>query len=276
MLPDFIGIGPARSATTWIYECLRNHPQICMAKWDKKTHFFDLYYDKGLKWYETWFSHCSAELTKGELTETYFFYDKVPELIHKHCPNIKIVTCLRNPIDRAFSAYLHLIRDGAFTYSFEKAITQNEKIFITDNLYYDHLKLYFELFPKEHIHVSLFEDVKNDPVDFLQNIYSFIEVDNQFLPSNYDRKSNVTEQPRFPLLNKIMLHSHFLLRNVDLYKYIVPIKDSKIIQRLRFKDREGASINIAPETRKKLQCIFDPQIEKLAELIGRDLSHWSE
>lgn len=275
MLPDFIGIGPARSATTWIYECLNDHPQICMARWDKKTHFFDLYYDRGIQWYETLFSHCPEGLKKGELTETYIFYDEVPQRIHKHCPSVKIFACLRNPIDRAFSAYHHLIRDGAITADFEDAIVQLRKILITDSFYYDHFKPYFNLFPEEQIYVSIFEDVAKNPAAFLQKLYAFLEVDDRFLPQNYDQRRNVTAYPRFRLLNKMMLITHFYLRDLDLFKYLTPLRNSKIIQRLRFKEPAESAPTMCLETRKKLQDEFGMQIEKLGKLIGRDLSHWS-
>ena len=274
MLPDFIGIGPARSATTWIYECLRAHPRICMAKFDKKTHYFDLYYERGSKWYEDLFSDCKEDHRKGELTETYIFYDEIPERIYRLCPHVRLFSCLRHPVERAFSAYLHLLRDGAFTWPFEEALEREPKIFITDNLYYDHLKRYFDFFPKENISITLFEDVKQDPRTYLRNMYTFLDVEPDFLPADYNQKRNITEQPRFPLLNKLMLHGHFVLRDLDLYKYVVPLKETRLIQRLRFKTSGGLLPVMQEDTQKRLQDMFRPQIERLGELIGRDVSHW--
>lgn len=274
MLPDFIGIGPARSATTWIYECLLAHPQVCMAKYDKKTHYFDLYYERGSNWYEDLFSDCKAENRKGELTETYIFYDEVPERIYRTCPEVKLFSCLRHPVERAFSAYLHLLRDGAFTWQFEEALEREPKIFINDNLYFDHLKRYFDFFPKERIYISLFDDVKQDPEAYLRNMYSFLDVNPDYLPPNYRQQRNSSEQPRFPLVNKMLLHGHFILRNLDLYKYVAPLKETKLVKRLRFKPSGGHLPVMQEDTRKRLQDIFNPQVEQLGSLIGRDLSTW--
>lgn len=273
MLPDFIGIGPARSATTWMYDCLNCHPDICMAKWDKKTHFFDLYYGKGLDWYEQFFADCKTNAMKGELTETYIFYDEIPQRIKKHCPKIKIFTCLRDPIERAFSTYLHLVRDGAITDTFEESITKHRKMIVTDTLYYDHLKHYFDLFPREQIHVCLFDDLKNDKDNFLIALYNFLGVDPDFVPPMVNEKKNKTEQPRFVLLNKILLHGHFILRDIGLYKYLIPIKDSTFMRKLRFRDK-GELPKMTEEAYEELREIFLPQVEKLAVLIDRDLSAW--
>lgn len=275
MLPDFIGIGPARSATTWIYDCLHSHPEICMAKWDKKTHFFDLYFNKGQNWYEGFYSHCPPGVKRGELTETYIFYDEVPQRIYEMCPLVKILTCLRDPIERAFSAYLHLVRDGAIFDSFEVAIEKHEKMIVTDTLYYDHLKLYFDLFPQEQIHISLFDDLKNDQKAFLKSIYTFLEIDPNFIPPQSQEKKNQTQQPRFALLNKILLHGHFILRDFGLYKYLVPLKESKFIKNIRFKDNAEIP-QISDQAYENLKEIFQPQVDKLSELIDRDLFFWMQ
>ena len=274
MLPDFIGIGPARSATTWLYENLNLHPEIGMAKWDKKTHFFDLYYENGVDWYERFFFDLPEGCVKGELTETYIFYDEIPERIHRHCPDVKIFTCLRNPVDRAFSAYLHLIRDGAIKESFEQAVTAHEKILITDSLYYDRLKPYFEFFPKDQIKIFFFEDVITRPADVLKDMYGFLGVDDMFLPEDPGKKFNETMQPRFPIINKVMLLSHLWLRDRDLYKYVLPLKETKLIKMIRFRQGNAPLPEMALETRMKLHDIFDPQIEQLSEFVDRDLSGW--
>ena len=273
MLPDFIGIGPARSATTWMYESLKSHPEICMARWDKKTHFFDLYFEKGSDWYEDFYSRCEPGKKRGELTETYIFYDEIPQRIHALCPHVKIFSCLRNPVDRAFSAYNHLVRDGVLTCSFEQALQEQEKILITDSMYYDHLRPYFSLFPKEQLHITLFEDVLADQKKYLFDLYSFLGVDPGYLPPDHGEKKNRTEQPRFPLLNKVMLISHLILRDLHLYRFLIPLKESRLVQKLRFKEQKGRPV-MKEETRQQLQRVFRPQIEQLGELLERDVSIW--
>lgn len=271
---DFIGIGPARAGTTWLYTNLSRHPEITMAKWDKKTHFFDLYYDKGITWYENFFTDTRPGCKKGELTETYIFHDEVPERIKTHYPEIKIFSCLRNPVDRAFSAYMHLVRDGVVTESIEQAMVKFQKILITDNMYFDRLKPYFDTFDKTQLHITLFEDISINPEGFLKDIYTFLGVSNDFLPQDYDVKHNVTEHPRFPLLNKLMLLTHMALRDRDLYKYLLPLKNTKWVQRLRFKEKTANERGLTPEIKADLHGIFDPQVRKLSELINKDLSTW--
>ncbi len=101
---DFIGIGTGRSASTWIYECLREHSQICMSQ-PKETRFFNRNYEKGLKWYYKRFQNCSSFSIKGEYSPGYLVSLETPLLIKKHFPDAKLILCLRNPTERAYSHY---------------------------------------------------------------------------------------------------------------------------------------------------------------------------
>ncbi len=272
---DFVGIGPARAATTWLYECLKAHPQIIMPRWDKKTHFFDLYYERGLGWYENQYSPPDPGQVRGEITETYIFYPEVAARIRRHYPEAKIFACLRDPVERSFSAYLHLRRDGEITVPFEEALGKYGKALVDDNFYYDELVAYFDLFPPEQLMMSVFEeDLKPDPRAFLNRLYGFLGVDDQFLPDRWDQVVNQSVNPRFPLLNKAMLLAHFALRKLDVYKYLTPLKELKAVQKLRFKDGGPDPAEFPAQTRARLRETFAPQVDKLSRLLGRDLSCW--
>lgn len=104
--PDFIGIGVMKAATTWIFQCLVEHPDICGSS-KKEIHFFDRpeNYKKGLEYYKAFFNNCSHDKVKGEYTPRYIFSKDAPELIYKNFLDVKIIACLRNPVDRAASHY---------------------------------------------------------------------------------------------------------------------------------------------------------------------------
>ena len=114
---DFIGIGAERSGTTWVSNCLNDHPEICFSK-QKEIFFFNkldrhflklenLRYKRGINWYKGFFNHCAPGAIKGEFTPTYLFCPYAPRRIKSYFPNVKIVVCLRDPVERAFSQYLH-------------------------------------------------------------------------------------------------------------------------------------------------------------------------
>src|SRR6056297_2233099 len=109
--PDFIGIGAMKAATSWIYKCLIEHPEVCGSS-KKELHFFDRpqNYKKGIDYYISFFKHCPQDKAKGEYTPNYLYSPATPELISRHFPNVKIIVCLRNPAERAWSHYLFSVK----------------------------------------------------------------------------------------------------------------------------------------------------------------------
>ncbi len=273
MLPHAIGVGPARAATTWLWQCLKDHPDVCWSV-DKKTDFFDLYYDRGLAWYEEHFAHCPPGKVVCELTETYLFYDEVPARIRACVPEAKIFTCLRNPVDRALSAYLHLKREGIGDLSFEQAMDRFGKALVDDSLYYDHLKPYFELFPRERIHVCFFVRIPENPLGFIQTLYAFLGVDPTHVPAMLDQKLNPTRPPRFWLLNRMMRQGNWLLRDLGLLGLRARLKESTMVQKLYFGAYAQGPPALDIEKRARLWDIFRQQVQGLETLLGQDLSFW--
>src|SRR5699024_6986823 len=118
MLPNFLVIGPGKSGTTWIYHALKDHPEICLSS-AKETLFFETQFDRGIDWYTNFFSHCNGETNAvGEVSNTYIFCEGAPRRIKTINSEMKLITCLRNPVERTFSHYLFLIRGGQITGSF--------------------------------------------------------------------------------------------------------------------------------------------------------------
>ena len=104
---DFIGIGAPKSGTTWLSECLREHPRVCMSE-PKEIHFFNKTYAfywkkqewkymKGMEWYAEHWRGCTSGQKRGEFSVFYMQDESTPELIHKHFPHVKLIACLRHP-----------------------------------------------------------------------------------------------------------------------------------------------------------------------------------
>ena len=125
--PDFIGIGAEKAGTSWIYYCLHQHPSIDTRI--KETYFFNMgsNWSKGFEWYESFFKHCHPTAKTGEFSPGYLTDPVAPEKIYKKHPNTKLIVSLRNPVDRAFSAYIFNIKRGKLrpTIPFNTAIKQD-------------------------------------------------------------------------------------------------------------------------------------------------------
>lgn len=285
---DFIGIGAAKSATSWIAQCLREHPQVCVSI-PKEVNFFNKEYGKlkknaeynylkGLNWYKEHFNHCKENQIKGEFSVQYIFDKDTPYLIKKHFPDTKILCSLRNPAERAFSQYQHAIgRYGKIYKSFEEAIRENPE-FIERGYYFKQLKPYYSLFPKNNILVIIYDDIKKNPRRSIQKIYKFLGVNSSFTPPTVSKKDNVT-QLQWGLGIRFIRRSYPKIMKHPLGKQI-----SKIAKRIKIKKIAELTdvliyhLHSAPKintkTKNYLLNIYKEDIKSLEKLINKDLSLW--
>jgi hypothetical protein len=283
---DFIGIGDQKSATTWIFQCLKEHPELCLYR-NKETRFFesDNLYKKGIDFYKSLFTHCGIEKIIGEFSPSYIHYPKVPYRIKKYFPNVKLIVCLRNPIEKLYSGYWFDKTGGTGSTSiyknFEDAIDKCPG-FVQRNFYYKKLEDYFNIFPKENILVLIYEEIQKDSLKFIQEIYQFLGVKKDFIPLSADRRVNITgaKRLRFPVLNWIVFKTYRFLEKYSFFK--------KFIDRIDKKEMTAVLAQMSPKkisraverppmnlkTREYLQEIYRQDIKNLEKLINRDLSLW--
>ena len=292
--PNFIVIGAMKSATTSLYTYLKQHPEIFMTK-IKEPMFFN-HYKQNLDYkvlgskskklttledYWLMFEDVSSEKAIGEASPAYIYNKKAPHLIKENLQNVRIIAILRQPVDRAYSNYLHVVRaDKENSNSFEESIEKeqeriNEKWsplyhYIEKGYYSDQLQRYYDLFPSEKIKVYLFEDIIKSPKETLKDIFKFLEV-NENVEIDISNKSNVSGTPKGILgfvLKKMRFYN--LMPKFTISKYL-PSRLVHFIFKLAYKEPE----KLSAEFRKKLtHKYYKEEIPKLEKLIGRDLSKW--
>ena len=127
VLPNFLIIGAAKSGTTSLYSYLNQHPQVYFSPF-KEPRFFALegkevnyqgpsqvVNQKAINTideYEKLFAGVTDEVAIGEASTLYLYSPEAPAKIKQYIPQVKLIAILRNPIDRAYSGYCHLVRDG--------------------------------------------------------------------------------------------------------------------------------------------------------------------
>src|SRR5215470_10591582 len=106
-LPDFIGLGPPRTGTTWLHRMLEGHVDLPYG--GKETQFFTTFYSRGIEWYAHKFRFADGKRKIVEICP-YLTATKAPSRIRLHLPDCKFLVTLRNPADHAYSTYKMLIR----------------------------------------------------------------------------------------------------------------------------------------------------------------------
>lgn len=296
MLPNFIGIGAPKAGTTWLAKCLESHPEVFLSP-VKETMFFCCYdkqqYEKAqnIQNYEPFFEGADGFAAVGEITATYFQLDFVPGLIAKQLPQIKLFVSLRHPVEQMYSHYWHLLRQNFHkedrnNWSFEEAIARYPEKLFDPARYGTHLENWFDCFDRSQIHVIFYEDICKAPLQTLQELYAFLEVDANFIPAFLERKDESVRKgvsPKSAAMGKLyanvysglVRYAYNPIKNALGEKRAAQLKELlQVRRRLQSLFYKEGYPKMSDATRQKLSQQFVPEIQKLSALTGRDLSHW--
>ncbi len=204
---DFLVIGVQKSATSWLYYCLNEHPEIILPERKKEVEYIGgpLYKQKGgISWYYGLFGDKINTVGRkvGDVSVEYFYSEEAPLEIYKYLPDCKFILLLRNPTDRFKSAYFWYLRKGLIDQSVKinaqilKAMASDPDdrcLEIVNDLlnrgYYEsQLDSYLAAFNPSQFHVAFFEEINQNPQGALSAIYSFLGVEKYFSPPSIDSK----------------------------------------------------------------------------------------
>ncbi|MDH3670788.1 MAG: sulfotransferase domain-containing protein [Gammaproteobacteria bacterium] len=285
---DFIGIGAARCGTSWIANILRSHPKICVSE-PKEIRYFNRYVlpvskakgkvnsncDRDLAWYLDRFRHAREGQLRGEYSPIYLYDEAAASAIKSCFPDVKLIACLRNPADRAYSHYwLHRGSSVLGNIAFERAL-QQEEAYVGMGLYAKQLKRYLARFDRDQLLVLIFEELIRNPAIEMRRLFEFLGVTLE-LELDFSRYGiNQRAKVRSRALKRAAFSVSWLLVNARLSMVVDWFRKMGVHTLL-------TSINSAPlryppmaeATRLRLMEIFNEDIAELENLLERDLSQW--
>ena len=251
-LPNLIIVGTGRAGTTATLTVLDRHPDIWMyfkdkiSKWSdgevkniSEIDFFSANYNKGTGWYAQHFDAPGVDYNNykyiGEKSPSYVSHenDCAGRIKKELGDDVKIIYCVRDPAERAFSQWAHLQDKpyGKYWDNYRGGVSFSEAIRIKDkphvpqgNLllqYSDYAEQYSKLlkvFRKDQIYVIVNEETKLRPVLGYDKLYSWLEVN----PHDVTEGKNI-----MPLVNISHYSKYGYLRDEDREKINSDLKESK-------------------------------------------------
>ncbi len=298
-MPNFLIIGAAKAGTTSLHSFLAQHPQIYLSP-VKEPNFFALEGEKldfpegtispgylaqcktDLKAYQEQFQAATNQKATGEASPLYLYASQAPQRIKSYLPDVKLIAILRNPVERAYSNFLHHIREGFETYTdFGEALKAEEEriqekwwwgfYYLQGGFYYQQLQRYFQIFDPQQIRIYLYEDLKTQPVELLQDIFQFLGVDSKFIPDT-SAQYNVGGVPKNQTWYRFLTTKNPLK---EPFKLLFPASLRKSLV-LKLKNKALAKPQLSSGIQAQLREAYREDIFKLQDLIGRDLSSWLE
>lgn len=309
-LPNFFLAGVPKAGTTSLWHYLAQHPQIYMSPL-KEPNFFSAEIreenfaselrrsvarqNRGLRqflsgpmrkrrlggivadWkdYLRLYANAAEEPAVGEASVCYFWSPAAPARIAERIPDARILVMLRNPIDRAFSQYLHGLANGAIRWSLREHIQRNLRHtsgqfcvhypFLEFGLYAEQFSRYRERFGR-NIWIGFYEDFKKHSIDVIQNIFRFLGVEPDFVP-NTSRQHLEAQVPRVAGIGWLKRSGIWRLTSRATPASLRPFIRRRLI-------RAPGTTCIDPADRHYLLDFYRDDIRRLASLLGRDLDAW--
>jgi hypothetical protein len=298
MLPNFLIIGAQKAGTTFIQKCAREHPDVFSPA--KEVRFFEDpdYLQTDFKQFEALFDKVSHEKAIGIKRPDYLARPECPERIYRHLPQAKLILVLRNPVERALSAYFHQMTRGFLPIKsaeeglmkivkgdYKEAYPKSAEI-IEYGFYHHYLARYLNYFDREQLCIILFEAMKKDPFETMKRIYNFIGVNDHYIPPSLSLKrkhnSSIYSLTRLKLLT---------LSNPFIYTY--NSTRTKVVQKqahlwskaigetIAWLDKVSLKLicsnhkpQLSPELAESLYKIYEEDVNKLEVLLGQSLGQW--
>ena len=294
--PNFLIIGAAKSGTTSLCHYLRQHPDVFVAR-EKESHFylfdgevpaftgpgdeeeFNQLIIPDRARYLQCFAGAGSTPVRGEASVYYLYEPVALQRALADNPAMKFVAVLRDPVDRAFSAWSHMTRDGrepeadfltAFGAEQERAALNWSYGFRYDSIgqYAGQVRAALDLVPREQLHVMLYDDLVQRPGPALARLFTFlgvpeIEVDSSLV-------MNASGRPRLHSLNQVLTRRNPLKEGL---KKVLPYRlGSSLAQQLRNWNLQ--SVDMPEADRQALLGRYAGDVAELSDLLQLDLASW--
>lgn len=292
-LPTFLIVGMAKAGTSSLYAYLAEHPQIYVSP-ERVPNFWGLGEQPEPRYggpvkrkpidaptlahYTALFAAARDEIALGEGSSFFNFTPRAAERIQHYMPEAKLLFSLRQPAERAYSQYLYARRMGWEPASQFSAALKDEArrkaeawfpflCYRASSLTAATLRVFYELFPRDQIHLSLFEDFRRQTPAVMRSIYTFLGVEPDFTP-NLSVQHNPGRVGLWP-----WLRSPLNPKTAFLWRCLPSQARHFLFRKL---DNFARKPSLAPTLRADLTRSFHADILETQALIGRDLSAWLE
>lgn len=297
-LPDFLVIGAPKGGTTSLYRYLATHPDVFMSP-VKEPHYFisperrPAYrgvagnrFNSRVVWrfeeYQRLFDGRGGQRVAGEASPTYLYAEGAPEAIRERLPDVRMITILRQPADRAYSHFCHnrRIRREPLD-DFEAALEAEEQRiaegwapmvhYRARGRYAEQLARYLAVFPSDRILILFQDDLKRNAAGVLAQVCRFLGIDDGFEFATGVRHNVTSGMPRYPLVHQLFSSESGA---VSLARRVLPEPFRRAMFEMLYLRNLEPIEPLRPALRSALTAEFHDDIRALERMTGRDLSAW--
>lgn len=266
--PRFIVIGAMKGATTWIAHQLRSHPTLWLP--DAEPHYFSAEYERGPQWYASLFDPAPEGRIIGEKSADYLAHPQAAARMASVLPDARLIVQLRDPVQRAYSDYCMLFRRGMVSGDprhYLQGADAGQSRFLAGGLYGAHLGRFLLHYPRNQIHVILYETLRHSAEQVIADVCTHIGVPVHIAAEAVESRKNDSAAPMLPLPVRRLLQP---IRPV-----LDPLRANPLFAKLRA--WMAAPVRYPPltdELQQMLRDYYREDILILQDILQKDLGHW--
>jgi hypothetical protein len=269
--PNFVYIGPDKAGSSWLHEVLGTHPKVFLTP-AKGLYFFDRYYDRGLPWYLRQFDDAQpGQLVRGEVCQDYLAHPDAAERMGHSLGEVKLMVTLRDPAERAFSSYLHMLRSGWKADSFLDALTRHPEL-LEHGRYGTQLQRFSRVFGRDALHIAVFDDLQDDPQTFLDAVTSWLGIEPLPLDPSLSSPRLPAGRARSVVASRVVSWGAHALRERDGGRLVGRVKRVPLVQRALYQPLADDRPHLTPEERAAVQAALADEVRLLDRVYDLDLA----
>ena len=271
-LPNFLYIGPDKAGSSWLHEVLLTHPAIFMTP-AKDLYYFDRYYDKGTDWYAAHFARASDEPVVGEVCQDYLFHPLAAQRIGETLDSPRFMVTLRDPVDRAFSSYLYMLKMGERPGTFSEALTGRPEL-IDHGRYGEGLDRFADRFGDDSVYVSVFDDLQADAEAYVASLLEWLGLDAFPLTDDLLQARLPASKARSAPLARLARAAADWTREHDGAELVGRVKRARVVQRVLYQPlKQPPTVDASDAARVRAELEGD--IKRVEDRFGVSLrSRW--
>jgi hypothetical protein len=293
-MPNLLLVGAAKAATSSLHSWLGQHPSVFMSA-NKEPRFFvfegrrPAYPGPGdaegtantvttEAEYRALFAPGADRPVRGESSTLYLHDPGAAARIRARLPEARIVAVLRDPVERAFSSWVHLKRDRReplATFEESLAVEPSRRDWdllwqlVEAGMYGRDLGRYLDLFPADRVQVFVYEEMVRDPRATCREIFRACGVDDGFA-IDASRVVNPSWVPRSEAVAVATTGGGLLRRTA---RALLPLPARRWIG-MRLEAWNRVKPRMDEGTRARLREVFRDDARRLEARLGRRLWPW--
>lgn len=269
MLPTFLIIGTMKGGTTSLFYYLDEHPQIRMAS-KRESDFFVARrtYGRGLAWYESLYDGPPGPTIFGESSPNYTkrqIFPGVPERMHQEVPEARLIYCLRDPLERVLSHWVHNVAQGRERRPPDEALASpRENNYVLTSCYHFQLQAYLPYYDLDRILLLDSSDLRADRRTTLRRVFEFLGADPGYDSDAFDRVHHVSSVKDRPA-------------RIDRFVPSVRVRAAlkSVLPRALTERRPIDGAELSAQARRGVEEVLGADADALRALTGLEFPRWS-